>query len=273
MDQKFLYEEQLGSMEVGMRSFSDLIELVRQGYRKAAIPYNEQKDTSILSQAIFLHWVSIVPVGVVAELGCGSGYPVAHNLAHVWRTSGHRYIGVDLSEEQIDMAKHSLKDAENVSFTVREMTDWCRKQRDNSISGIIALFSVFHLPRSQHVELLSHIARILIEGAPFLFTTPSNASEGLQERWLGNSEMYWSSFSVNWYEVTCADLGLDFVAKSKEVKEFDREKETTYYLLYKKPVAQKSFTHLIPVTAVPPYGIPTEMMLNEEYKHLFGQHL
>jgi len=172
-------------------------------------------------------------------------------LGGLWRGTSFRYIGVDLSEEQIDMAKHSLKDNDAVSFTVREMTDWCRKQRDNSISGIIALFSVYHLPRSQHVELLYHISRILVEGGPILFTTPPNASEGLQERWLGNSEMYWSSFSVNWYEITCADLGLDFVAKSKEVKEFVGEKETTYYLLYRKPVKIRAQ----PPSSMNPVGI------------------
>jgi len=251
-------------MDVGLRSFGDLIELVRQGYRKAAIPYNEQKDTSILNQPIFQHWLSLVPPGIAAELGCGSGYPVAHHLSSIWRGSANRYIGVDLSEEQIDMAKQTLKDNEIVSFTVREMTDWCRKQKDNSISGIIALFSVYHLPRSQHVELLTHVSRILAEGAPLLFTTPSNANEGLQERWLGNSEMFWSSFSVNWYEVTCTDLGLDFVAKSKEVKEFVGEKEITFYLLYKKPVSEKLMQHLLPTQVLFPQHTISEMFNFED---------
>jgi len=243
-----LTDQLMNSPEVSLRSFGDLIELVRQGYKRAAIPYNQQKDTSVLSQQIFHHWLNLVPQStVVAELGCGSGFPVAQQLSQVWANTGNQYIGVDLSEEQIDLAKLALKDSQNVSFTVREMTDWCRKQKDNSIGGIIALFSVYHLPRSQHVELFSHIARILSEGAPLLFTTPPNASEGLQERWLGTSQMYWSSFSVNWYEVTCTDLGLDFVAKSKEVKEFvqENQKETTYYLLYKKPVSPLPFTDLM----------------------------
>lgn len=48
--------------------------------------------------------------------------------------------------------------------------------------------------------------------------------------------MYWSSFSGEWYEVTCTDLGLEFVGKSKEVKDFIGEKETTIYLLFRKPL-------------------------------------
>jgi len=124
------------------------------------------------------------------------------------------------------------------------------------------------------VELLYHITRILADGAPLLFTSPPHASEGLQERWLGNSEMYWSSFSVKWYEITCSDLGLDFVAKSKEVKEFVGEKETTYYLLYRKPLPEKVL--IIPQDHSPYSLFPNqgpqsnELLFQEEYKHLFG---
>lgn len=127
--------------------------------------------------------------------GCGSGFPVAHHIAQTLRVSGSgiRYIGIDLSEEQIDIAKQLLaKDQDICNFTVsvstpctnkgtntqgppllllllnwktklyytktkqvREMMDWCRKQPDNSIAGIIALFSIFHLPRNQVTILLS----------------------------------------------------------------------------------------------------------------------
>jgi len=111
--------------------------------------------------------------------------------------------------------------------------DWCRKQPDNSVSGILALFSIYHIPRNHHVDLFTHVARIMKENAPLLFTTGPRSSEGFQDEWFGCSKMYWSSFSVNWYEVTCEDLGFEFVSKYKELK----DGETNYYLLYRKPVA------------------------------------
>ncbi len=40
-------------MERFKTSFGDILELVRQGYKKAAVPYNEQKDTAILNLPIF----------------------------------------------------------------------------------------------------------------------------------------------------------------------------------------------------------------------------
>lgn len=52
--------------------------------------------------------------------GCGSGYPLAHHIASLWKGSNRKYIGIDLSEEQIEIAKHSLQsEAETVNFTVR----------------------------------------------------------------------------------------------------------------------------------------------------------
>jgi len=229
--------------EVATNSFSDLIEIVRQGYRVAAGAYHNQKDTTILSLPIYHHWLSLVPDGVAAELGCGSGFPVAHHIASQWKNTEKKFIGLDLSEEQIDIAKQSLiKESDTVSFTVREMMDWCKKQKDNSLSGIIALFSIFHLPRNQHAELFTHIDRILKDSAPILFSCPETSTEGFEQHWLGASKMYWSSFSYSWYEVTLEDIGFDFVSKSKEIKNFNGQKETTYYLLYQRHPRKKVLT-------------------------------
>src|SRR5690606_11832785 len=95
------------------------------------------------------------------------------------------YIGIDLSEEQINIALQQNKfDSKYVTFTVREMLSWCKKQKDESMAGVISLFSIFHLPRAQHVDLFSNIFRILIPGGKLLFTVSSHSNEGIED-WLG----------------------------------------------------------------------------------------
>jgi len=243
MNQRTILSKGLGFpieniIDLGKSSFGDLIETVRQGYRVAAIPYNEQKDIRILNMPIFQHWMSIIPDGIVAELGCGSGFPVAHHIANAWKNTGKRYLGIDLSEEQIDIAKQLLGAHHNIcSFTVREMMDWCRKQKDNSIAGLLAFFSIYHLPRNQHVDLLSQIFRILKENAPLLFSAPAKSFENYDINWLGISKMYWSSFSVEWYEITARDIGFEFISKSRDMMQNSNVDfhEETYYLLYVKP--------------------------------------
>lgn len=261
--------------EISSRSFGDLIETVRQGYRLATIPYNEQKDASYLTLPIFQHWLLLVSDGITAELGCGSGFPIAQHIANVWKGTNKKYIGIDLSEEQIDIAKQLLyKENATVTFTVREMMDWCRKQKDNSLSAIISLFSIFHVPRSQHVELFYHIFRILKDGAPLLFTCSAKAYEFFEDRWLGCSKMFWSSFSVEWYEITLSDLGFEFISKSKELKMNNDKVEENYYLLYKKnsKLISNNTTNIIPISNIisPPPSegsnyTPEMMLLNEDF--------
>jgi len=226
----------IGTSDAFELSNQELIEIVREGYKTAAAPYREQKDTAILHIPVFSEWLSLVPKGgVVAELGSGSGYPVAHHIGNVWRERGISYIGVDLSEEQITFANQELHDCLWASFTLAEMMDWCNKQKDESLSGIICLFSVFHLPRTQHVDFFTQIYRILRPMSPILFTVPSTATEGFTD-WLG-VRMYWSSFSVQWYEVTLDELGYEPVSKHKDVRHYLGEKQTTWYLLFQKPEA------------------------------------
>jgi hypothetical protein len=63
-------------------NITELAEIVKLGYQTAAIEYRGQKDSSILSLPIFQHWLSQIPLdGVIVELGCGSGYPIAHHIA------------------------------------------------------------------------------------------------------------------------------------------------------------------------------------------------
>ena len=59
-------------------------------------------------------------------------------------------------------------------------------------------------------------------------------------------QMYWSSFSPSWYEMTLNEIGLDFVSKYKDVRDFLGEKETTWFMLYQKPItALNMLTQLI----------------------------
>jgi hypothetical protein len=65
--------------------------LVRNGYQSAAVEFRGQKDSSILNLPIFQQFLSHLPAdGPVIELGCGSGYPIAHHLATVSYTSNRR---------------------------------------------------------------------------------------------------------------------------------------------------------------------------------------
>ena len=67
-----------------LSNLTDIAEIVKIGYQNAAIEYRGQKDSSILSLHIFQQWLTFIPLdGVVVELGCGTGYPVANHIASI----------------------------------------------------------------------------------------------------------------------------------------------------------------------------------------------
>jgi len=57
--------------------------------------------------------------------------------------------------------------------------------------------------------------------------------------------MYWSSFSETWYELTLKEIGFELMGKYKEVKEFLGQRETTWYILCRKPESNPLFSPTI----------------------------
>jgi len=186
---------------------------------------------------------------IALDIGCGSGYPLAGYISHKIdsRHASHtlKYTGVDLSEAMINLAKEDYPELQD-SFKVAEMLEFCKSLPTKSSCGVISISSIYHLPRSKHVELFTEIRRILVPGAPLLFTVPEGCGEGLTDDWLGEGiKMFWSYFSPSWYELTLTELGFESLTKFKEDKVLFGERETTWFLLFRlpddSPVSSSSF--------------------------------
>src|SRR4051812_26801143 len=87
---------------------SDETDLVRRGYD--ALSYHYRDDDA--GDDEYGPWLDklasrLPPRGAVLDLGCGCGIPVARSLA----TAGHDVTGVDISDVQIERARHLVPDA------------------------------------------------------------------------------------------------------------------------------------------------------------------
>jgi cyclopropane fatty-acyl-phospholipid synthase-like methyltransferase len=123
--------------------------------------------------------------GSVLELGCGNGLPVAATLAQQFRVTG-----VDVSEKQIESARRNVPNAE---FTVSDMAKL--DYPSATFTGVIALYSIIHLPRELHAALFESIYSWLEPGGVFLATFGSTESEiWIEDDWFG-APMYWSGYS------------------------------------------------------------------------------
>ncbi len=205
------------------------IDYVRKGYAIAAKIYRDQKDGTQAEIPLFKQWLNHPQnSSKILELGCASGFPIGKEILE----SGKSYIGIDLSLEQINLARKEFPQWKNY-FILAEMLSFCKNQPSNNYSGIISMFSIRHLPRIYHVELFTNIYRILTDGGVLLIDYTYYSDEG-RDTWFEDMPMYWSSFSKDWMYLTLKELGFTHIAEYEDIKMFNGKEEKTLFLLYQK---------------------------------------
>lgn len=96
--------------------------------------------------------------GTVADVGCGPG----HVGRHV-SDQGVRVCGVDLSEEMLAIARTRNPAIEFFRADMRAIP-----RPDASWAGIVAFYSIIHIPREEIVSVLRELARVLEPGGLLL---------------------------------------------------------------------------------------------------------
>ncbi|WP_327033158.1 class I SAM-dependent methyltransferase [Micromonospora ureilytica] len=96
--------------------------------------------------------------GPVADVGCGPGRITAH-----LHTLGVDAFGIDLSPGMIDVAR---RDHPELRFEVGSMTDL--DLADGSVAGLIAWYSLIHIPDDQIGAVFAHFRRVVRPGGPLL---------------------------------------------------------------------------------------------------------
>ncbi len=108
------------------------------------------------SLALFADLVDEAGGGPVADIGCGPGYVTRH-LADL----GVDAFGIDLSPEMVALAR---RDHPDLRFEVGTMTDL--DLPDGSVAGIVALWSVIHVPDDAVPGVFGEFRRVLRPGGP-----------------------------------------------------------------------------------------------------------
>jgi SAM-dependent methyltransferase len=108
--------------------------------------------------ALFAELVGDAGGGLVADVGCGPGYVTDH-LHHL----GVDAFGIDLSPEMISIARRAYPD---LRFEVGTMTDL--DLADDSVTGVLAFWSVIHVPDHAVPGVFAQFHRVLRPGCPLL---------------------------------------------------------------------------------------------------------
>jgi SAM-dependent methyltransferase len=151
-----------------------------------------RKEPSLLAEA----GITIVRLNHMKalEVGCGDGIPVAEILL----AEELHVVGVDISGTQIALCQAHFPDQ-----TTKRQASWMRKDMmalqfpREEFDAIVALYSLFHLPREEQTVFLARARQWLKPGGLILFNFPQEENEGeVEERWLGLEKgwVYWSSW-------------------------------------------------------------------------------
>src|SRR3954466_14718008 len=110
------------------------------------------------SLALFAELLHGAGGGPVADVGCGPGYVTGH-----LHDAGVDAFGIDLSPEMIAIAR---RDYPHLRFEVGTMTDL--DLADDSVAGIVAFWSVIHVPDQAMPGVFEQFRRVLRPGGPLL---------------------------------------------------------------------------------------------------------
>jgi len=131
---------------------------------------------------------TLTPDSQVLDAGCGSGVPVAEAL----QMAGHRVIGLDLSVGQLRLARQLAVGLEPVQADLAGLPF-----RDRSFDAVVSFYAVIHVPREEHLAVLTEFTRVLTHGGQLLVCMGCTdlPADHDPDSWLG-APMFWSHYDA-----------------------------------------------------------------------------
>lgn len=161
-------------------------EIVKKGYDEIAREYQANRHI-FDNDEVLKEFSNYLPRNArILDAGCGAGVPCTRFLVQ----AGFEVVGVDFSMSMLRMAKESVSE---VNFIKEDMTR--PSFRDNTFDGLIALYSIMHVPRKMHASLYQSFHRILKPDGAMLICIGSNEWEG-EDEYFG-ARMFWSEYNLD----------------------------------------------------------------------------
>jgi SAM-dependent methyltransferase len=201
-------------------------EIVRTGYNEVA---EELQEISGLEKEgsdklnLLDEFTSRLPLnGLVLDAGCGNG------VYSRYLSVEFKVIGVDISEKQIELSRHNAPKAE---FICQDMTK--TNFPDEHFDGILSYYSIIHVPRDEHFDLLSNFYRMLkFNGVVLLVFQANDDPESYETNFFsGGVMMYWSGFDKETNLNMLKKVGFKIIW-SRSVKESPKWGESSHLFVF-----------------------------------------
>lgn len=167
-----------------------------------------------------------IPTGAdVLELGCATGLLTTDQLA-----ARFNLTGVDIAPNQIELARQRLPDS---TWIYADMTEV--NFAPDSFDGVVAFYSIIHVPRAEQPDLFAKIASWLRPGGLFVAALTASATQsGYEADWLG-APMFWSGYDTATNVRLIDEAGLEILSATEETEEEFDEAITFLWVVARKP--------------------------------------
>lgn len=152
--------------------------------------------------------------GPIADLGCGPG-----QIGHFVRSRGRTVVGVDISAEMARLASGRLDGA--LVSDIRQLPFG-----GGSFGGVVAFYSLIHLPRQDVGSALAEICRVLRPGGRLLLSAHEGRGLVEEQEFLGQAVPFVATlFSLDELTDATRNSGLN-VTMSQRREPLETEHQT-----------------------------------------------
>jgi ubiquinone/menaquinone biosynthesis C-methylase UbiE len=160
--------------------------IVENGYDRIASNYNGFRRISVNKHELDSFVNHLPRPSTVLDIGCGTGL-----IAKFLSDRGISVTGIDISKNMLSLARSI---SPNSKFYKMDMTRM--RFAENNFDGVVALYSIIHVPRKYHERIFKKINRMIKpNGIALLSVGGSNLENFIDNNWMNwGGKLYWSHF-------------------------------------------------------------------------------
>lgn len=163
-----------------------ITDIVENGYDEIAEAYYTHRDLEKFNSELD-KFSKLVPKNAhVLDAGCGAGIPTSKYLTN----KGLKVTGIDISTTMINLAKNNVPEGDFLKMDINDITF-----PNETFDGVISVYTLFHIPRKNHLQIFKKFYEILKPGGVLLINSGAGSgSEGMSDFF--GVPMFWSNWST-----------------------------------------------------------------------------
>jgi ubiquinone/menaquinone biosynthesis C-methylase UbiE len=178
----------------------DVFQTVEQSYDRMGELYHNSRNNEKFTRELEQFSELLPESAQVLDAGCGVGIPASQFLVK----KGFNVTGVDISKRMIELAKKNIPEARFYQKNILTL-DF----PDDSFDGIICVYTLWHIPRSNHPTITQNFHRMIKDNGILVINTGIYESEGMSNFF--GEPMLWSTRDPKKTLAVVKDLGFEII--------------------------------------------------------------